>query len=99
MEFILECTKSRTVPVTGENPCLQIQGCCLRPSHYLSRANRTEGGEIDVTPEEGMIIECNLTPVARDRHGLHVTMLDDLDFLPVEGVVIQRVHTKRRIWR
>ena len=64
-KLILECTKQRFVPVTEENPCIQKQGCVLRPSEYLSRAGQTVGGEIDVIPEE-RLIECDLTPVVTD---------------------------------
>ncbi|KAF8267398.1 hypothetical protein EI94DRAFT_1701047 [Lactarius quietus] len=46
LEFFLECAIPSIVPVTG---------CIFGPSEYLSHAGHTQVGDIDVTPEEGLI--------------------------------------------
>jgi len=43
-------------------PCLQIQGYSLGQSEYLGGAGLSEGGEINMTPEE-RLIERDLTPL------------------------------------
>jgi hypothetical protein len=65
MEFCSEFTKLDNGKDAARDPCLQIQWYRLGPSENVSRACRTEGGEVVVTPEEGLIV-CNLTPLMTD---------------------------------
>ena len=56
------------------NPCLYMQGLHLRPREYFSHGNWRQldgaSGEVDVTPEAG-VVECGLAPLMTDMSNTH----------------------------